>query len=60
MSTVKENHLTHIQAGVERTADEATKTNSQLAELAIREDERHKQQLQAFEELKAHIRVHGL
>lgn len=60
MDQVKHNHLTHIQRGVERTADAASETNTKLAELAIREDERHKQQQQQFEDLKTLIRTQGL
>lgn len=60
MDSVKENHLTHIQADVTRTANAAVQTNAQLLELAIREDERHKQELAAFDDLKMLIRTRGL
>jgi hypothetical protein len=60
MYQVKENHLTHIQKGVERTADEAVLTNIKLSELAIREEERHKAEIRAFEDLKTLIRTQGL
>lgn len=60
MDSVKENHLTHIQAGVEKTAAAAIQTNQQLAELAIREEMRHEQEQQSFEDLKTLIRTRGL
>lgn len=58
MHAVKENHLAHIQKGVERTADAADNTNTKLAELAIREEARHAAQLQALADLKDHIRIY--
>jgi hypothetical protein len=42
MDAVKDNHLTHIQSAVEKTAALTSESNDRMKELAIREDERHR------------------
>jgi len=60
MDSVKDNHLTHIQAAVESTALHSAETAQQLRDLAIREEARHTLEMRANEELKDLIRRVGL
>ncbi len=60
MDSVKENHLTHIQTAVEKTATAAVQTNAQLLELSIREGERYAAQQQEFSYMRELIRTRGL
>lgn len=60
MDAVKENHLTHIQRATEQTAIHTNETNIKMIELSVREEMRHAQEMQAFEDLKTLVRTRGL